>query len=163
EPLARQVREQARAGLADAQLAVLVVDARAGLRAGDEELADELRRSSRPVIVAANKCDSVADVPLAAEFHGLGLGEPVAASAALRRQGKVGDALEYYTALRSRRAAERADVALVICDASQGLTAQDLRIAELAMKAGCATAIVLNKWDLHEAAVAEGAGVEELD
>src|SRR5437588_5693250 len=72
EPLARQVREQARAGLADAQLAVLVVDARAGLRAGDEELADELRRSSRPVIVAANKCDSVADVPLAAEVHGLG-------------------------------------------------------------------------------------------
>ena len=50
--------------------------------------------------------------------------------------------------LRSQRAAERADVALVVCDAQDGVTAQDLRIAELAMKAGCATALVLNKWDL---------------
>jgi GTP-binding protein len=247
EPLAHQVREQARAGLADAQLAVLVVDARAGVRAGDEELAAELRGSPLEVIVAANKCDTLAEVPLAAEFHRLGLGEPLAVSAAqglgsgdlldrivellpagepplegdavrlaligrpnvgksslmnrilgeqrvivseipgttrdaidmpllvgerslvlidtagLRRQAKVGDSLEYYTALRSQRAAERADVALVVCDASEGLTAQDLRIADLAMKAGCATAVVLNKWDLHEAAVEAGTGGEELE
>jgi GTPase len=71
-------------------------------------------------------------------------------TAGLRRGARVSDSLEYYTALRSRRAAERADVALVICDAADGLTAQDLRIAELAMKADCATAIVLNKWDLRE-------------
>src|SRR2546430_11835299 len=82
QPLAVQVREQARAGLADAEVVVLVVDARAGLRAGDEELGDELRRSPLPAIVAANKCDSVSDVPLAAEFHRLGLGEPLAVSAA---------------------------------------------------------------------------------
>jgi len=44
--------------------------------------------------------------------------------------------------------AERADVALVVCDAGDGITAQDLRIADLAMKAGCATALVLNKWDV---------------
>ena len=69
-------------------------------------------------------------------------------TAGMRRQSKVADSVEYYTALRSRRAAERADVALVVCDATEGVTAQDLRIAELAMKAGCATAIVLNKWDL---------------
>ena len=68
----------------------------------------------------------------------------------MRRQSKVGDSVEYYTTLRSQRAAERADVALVVCDASDGVTAQDLRIAELAMKAGCATALVLNKWDLPE-------------
>jgi GTP-binding protein len=66
----------------------------------------------------------------------------------LRRQAKVSESLEYYTSLRSRRAAERADVALVICDATDGVTAQDLRIAELAMRSGCATALVLNKWDL---------------
>ncbi len=66
----------------------------------------------------------------------------------MRRQSKVADSVEYYTALRSQRAAERADVALVVCDATDGVTAQDLRVAELAMKAGCATAIVLNKWDL---------------
>ena len=69
----------------------------------------------------------------------------------MRRQSKVADSVEYYTALRSQRAAERADVALVVCDAADGVTSQDLRIAELAMKAGCATAIVLNKWDLQAA------------
>jgi GTP-binding protein len=234
DDLARQIQLQARAALADAQLAVLVVDAKAGMRPGDPEMADLLRRSPVPVVVAANKIDTVKDIPLAAEFHALGLGEPIAVSAAqglgtgdlldrivelgpaasdehpapedairlavigrpnvgksslvnrflgaervivsdlagttrdaidlpltfegrelilidtagLRRQAKVGESIEYYTALRSRRAAERADVALVVCDATDGITTQDLRIAELAMKSGCATALVLNKWDL---------------
>jgi GTP-binding protein len=71
-------------------------------------------------------------------------------TAGLRRQAKVDESVEYYTALRSRRAAERADVALVVCDATDGITAQDLRVAELAMKTGCATALVLNKWDLTD-------------
>jgi len=236
--IARLIRDQARAALADAAVALLVVDARAGLRPGDEEMADLLRRAGKPVVVAANKIDSAGDIPAAAEFHGLGLGEPVAVSATqglgtgdlldrltallpedeepaadgvrlallgrpnvgksslvnrllgtervivspragttrdaidtrltvepglaggerrelvlidtagLRRQAKVGESLEYYTALRSRRAAARADVALVVCDATAGVTAQDLRIAEMAMKEGCATALVLNKWDL---------------
>jgi GTP-binding protein len=230
--LAAAVREQARAALADAQVAVLVVDARAGVRPGDEELAAQLRGSAPPVVVAANKCDSIAEVPFAAEFHRLGLGEPLPCSAeqglgsgdlldrivallgegeseeepdavrlaligrpnvgksalvnrilgeervivsplpgttrdaidtpllvgerplilidtaGLRRQSKVSNSVEYYTSLRSRRATERADVALVVCDVADGVTAQDLRIAELAMKAQCATAIVLNKWDL---------------
>jgi GTP-binding protein len=232
--LARQVQEQARFALSDADVAVLVVDAKAGPRPGDYELADLLRRAPLPVVVAANKVDSPRELPLAAEFHALGLGEPVAVSAAqglgtgdlldlivaagpavdgqpsesaeavglavigrpnvgksslvnrfageervivseqagttrdaidlrlsfsgreltlvdtagLRRQAKVSESLEYYTSLRSRRAAERADVALVICDAIDGVTAQDLRIAELAMRSGCATALVLNKWDL---------------
>jgi GTP-binding protein len=234
DPLAGSIRDQARAGLADAQVAVLVVDARAGIRPGDEEMADLLRRSPIPSIVAANKCDGVGDIPQAAEFHRLGLGEPLAVSAAqglgsgdlldrivallpageaepeddtvrlavigrpnvgksslvnrflgvqrtivsdiagttrdaidtplvvderkltlidtagIRRQSKVDDSVEYYTSLRSRRAAERADVALVVCDARDGVTAQDLRIAELAMKSSCATALVLNKWDVYE-------------
>jgi GTP-binding protein len=71
-------------------------------------------------------------------------------TAGIRRQAKVGESIEYYTALRSRRAAERADVALVVCDATDGVTTQDLRIAELAMKSGCATALALNKWDIAE-------------
>jgi GTPase len=233
DEMARSIQEQARAALADAQVALFVVDARGGLRPGDLEMADLLRRGNVPVIVAANKVDQVADVPLAAEFHQLGFGEPIAVSAAqglgtgdlldrlvaavpedeepeedegvirlaligrpnvgkssmvnrilgdervivsevagttrdaidlpftyedrrlilvdtagLRRQAKVGDSIEYYTSLRSRRAAERADVALVVCDAVDGVTSQDLRIAELAMQSGCATALVLNKWDL---------------
>jgi GTPase len=234
--LATSVHEQVRAALADADVAVLVVDARAGARPGDHEVADLLRRGSLPVLVAANKIDSARDIPLAAEFHSLGLGEPIPVSAAqglgtgdlldrivelapsseesdtreagddavrlavigrpnvgksslvnrfvgaervivspvagttrdaidlpiefecrslvlidtagLRRQAKVGESIEYYTSLRSRRAAERADVAFVVCDATEGITAQDLRVAELAMRSGCATALVLNKWDI---------------
>jgi GTPase len=232
DPLAGSIREQAQAGIAEAQVAVLVVDARAGVRPGDEEMADLLRRSPVPVIVAANKCDGGGEVTLAAEFHRLGLGEPLPVSAAqglgsgdlldrivellpagedepaddtirlavigrpnvgksslvnrflgeervivselagttrdaidtplsvdgrkltlvdtagIRRQAKVSDSVEYYTSLRSRRAAERADVALVVCDARDGVSAQDQRIAQLAMTSGCATALVLNKWDL---------------
>jgi GTP-binding protein len=81
DPIAGSIREQARAALADAAAAVFVVDARAGARPGDDELADLLRRWKRPVVVAANKIDSPRDLPLAAELHGLGLGEPVAVSA----------------------------------------------------------------------------------
>jgi len=236
DPLSGSIREQAQAALTDAQVAVLVVDAQAGVRPGDEEIADLLRRAGTPVVVAANKIDSVGALPDAAEFWGLGLGEPAAVSAAqglgtgdlldrivellpddeeveadedairlavigrpnvgksslvnrflgdrrvivsdvagttrdaidlplevegrtvilidtagMRRQSKVQESVEYYTALRSQRAAERADVALVVCDATDGVTAQDLRIAALAMGARCATAIVLNKWDAdHE-------------
>src|SRR5947209_8631306 len=82
DPLAGSIREQAQAGLSEAEVAVLVVDARAGGRAGDEELAELLRRSPLPVIVAANKIDGVGDLALAAEFHRLGLGEPIPVSAA---------------------------------------------------------------------------------
>src|SRR4029453_13805574 len=61
----------------------LVVGGRAGLRPGDEDLADLLRRwRGGPVVVAANKIDSVGDVPLASEFYALGLGEPIPVSPA---------------------------------------------------------------------------------
>ncbi len=79
-------------------------------------------------------------------------------TAGIRRGAKIQESVEYYTTLRSQRAAERADVALVVCDATDGVTSQDLRIAELAMKAGCATALVLNKWDLTGGDVEEIAG-----
>ncbi|MGB0873541.1 MAG: ribosome biogenesis GTPase Der [Solirubrobacterales bacterium] len=72
-------------------------------------------------------------------------------TAGLRRRAKQADELEYFSSLRSQLAMERADVAIVVCDVTDGITSEDLRIAELAMKAGCATLIALNKWDLeHE-------------
>ena len=58
--------------------------------------------------------------------------------------------VDYYAQLRSERAAERADVAIVVADASEGLTAEDLRAAELAMVKGCATVVALNKWDVAD-------------
>jgi GTP-binding protein len=72
-------------------------------------------------------------------------------TAGLRRRSKVARTVDYYAQLRSEQAAERADVALVVCDASEGVTSQDLSIAELAMKKGCATIVVLNKWDVGDA------------
>jgi len=236
DELAREVQRQARTAQAEADAIVLCVDSRAGVRPGDEELAAELRGAPVPVIVAANKVDSAASIPDAAEFHGLGLGDPVPVSAAqglgtgdlldrivaaldeqvdaeaddaedrevrlavigrpnvgksslvnaflgqervivseragttrdaidtalevdgrpvtlvdtagLRRRGKVAGTVDWYAQLRSERAAERADVAIVVCDASEGLTSADLAVAELAMKKGCATVVALNKWDV---------------
>ncbi len=69
-------------------------------------------------------------------------------TAGIRRRTKVAGTIDYYAQLRAERAAERADVAILVCDASEGVTAEDLRIGELAMKAGCATLVVLNKWDV---------------
>ena len=71
-------------------------------------------------------------------------------TAGLRRRSKVAGTIDYYAQLRSERAVERADVAIVVCDASEGVTSEDLRVAEMAMKAGCATLLVLNKWDLTD-------------
>ena len=69
-------------------------------------------------------------------------------TAGLRRRSKVAGTIDYYAQLRSERAVDRADVAIVVCDAADGVTSEDLRASELAMKAGCATLLVLNKWDL---------------
>jgi len=231
--LAVDVQRQARLGIAEADVVLLVVDAGAGVRAGDAELAGTLRGSDTPVLVAVNKVDRPGEEYLAAEFNALGLGEPLAVSAThglgtgdlldkvvellgerperekvgeatrvavvgrpnagksslvnaflgaervivseragttrdaidtevevdgrpvvlvdtagLRRRAKVTDSVDYYSQLRSERAVERADVTLVVCDASEGVTAEDLRIAGLAMRAGCATLLALNKWDI---------------
>ena len=69
-------------------------------------------------------------------------------TAGLRRRGKVAGTIGYYAQLRTERAAERADAAIVVCDASEGVTSEDLRVAEVAMRAGCATVLALNKWDI---------------
>jgi GTP-binding protein len=229
--LAAEIREQALVAVQDAQLAVLVVDARAGLRAGDAELARELRGGPVPAIVVANKVDEGTQQGLASEFYALGLGEPMPVSATqglgtgdlldlivqrlpdyaetmeeatrlaligrpnvgkssllnrllgeervivtpvagttrdsidtriefegrevvlvdtagLRRRTKVAGSVDYYAQLRSEQAADRAQVAIVVCDASEGVTSEDFRIAEMAMKKKCATVIALNKWDV---------------
>lgn len=71
-------------------------------------------------------------------------------TAGLRRQSKIEDGVEFYSALRSRRAIERADICILLIDASEGLENQDLKIATMAWEAGCGLIVVVNKWDLVE-------------
>ena len=71
-------------------------------------------------------------------------------TAGLRRKSKVAGSVDHYAQLRSERAIERADVATIVCDASEGVRSEDLKVGETAMKAGCATIIVMNKWDITE-------------
>lgn len=236
DSLSRSVQKQAKEAISDADAILLVLDARAGLRAGDDEVAQILRRANRPVLVVANKVDHHSDEHLMADLYRMGLGDPVPVSAThgtgtgdlldklvelaeqvepeeeaegdvvrlaiigrpnvgkssllnafvgkervivadfagttrdaidteiefdgrriilvdtagLRRRSKVAGTVDYYAQLRSERAAERADVAMVVCDAAEGVTSEDLRVADLAMKSGCATLIALNKWDMGE-------------
>jgi GTP-binding protein len=69
-------------------------------------------------------------------------------TAGLRRRTKVAGSIDYYAQLRSEQAADRAQVAIVVGDAAEGVTSEDLRIAEMAMKKKCATVVALNKWDV---------------
>ena len=81
DELARDIQRQARLGMAEADVVLLVADARAGVRAGDAELAADLRGAEVPVLVVANKIDRPEDDHLSAELHQLGLGEPMSVSA----------------------------------------------------------------------------------
>ncbi len=71
-------------------------------------------------------------------------------TAGLRRKRRQRQGIEYYSELRALAAAERADVALVLVDASEGLVDQDLAVADVARKAQCSTIVVLSKWDISE-------------
>jgi GTPase len=69
-------------------------------------------------------------------------------TAGLRRKRRHRQGIEYYSELRALEAAERADIALVLIDAAEGVVDQDLHVADIARKADCATLIVLSKWDV---------------
>jgi GTP-binding protein len=71
-------------------------------------------------------------------------------TAGLRRQSRVDDGVEFYSALRTRRAIERADICLLMIDAVEGIQNQDLKIANLAWEAGRGLIVIVNKWDLKE-------------
>ncbi len=115
--------------------------------AGKSSLVNKLLGEERVIVtdVAGTTRDSI-DTHI--EFEG----RPVTLvdTAGLRRRTKVAGTVDYYAQLRSERAAERAAVAIVVCDASEGVTSEDFRIAEMAMKQKCATVIALNKWDMSD-------------
>ncbi len=234
----KHVRAQAELAIEEADVIVFMVDARSGITAVDEEVADLLRRTRKPVILAANKADNAARRLDAVEFYSLGLGEPIVISsiqgtgtgdlldlivealppeeveaeeenedvihiaiigrpnvgkssllnailgversivseipgttrdavdteiqfkgkklvlidtAGIRRRGKVGPGVEKFSVLRSTRAIERCDVALLLIDASEGLAAQDTHIAGEIQEKAKGVIIVVNKWDLAQA------------
>jgi GTP-binding protein len=232
-PMTQSIAAQARTAVEDADLVLFVVDARAGVTPGDEEVADILRRARKPVLLIANKIDDPAQESLALDLHRLGLGEPLPVSAlhgygsgdlldtiveqlpgegreeipedairvailgrpnvgkssllnailghervivsdqpgttrdaidtvfqrgdrtfvfvdtaGIRRKRRHRQGIEYYSELRAREAAERADVALVLVDTSEGLVDHDLAVADIARKAQDSTMVVLAKWDV---------------
>lgn len=71
-------------------------------------------------------------------------------TAGLRRKSKLSSGIEYYSMLRSVRAVQRCDIALLVLDGKEGLTEQDKRIAGIAHEAGKAVIILVNKWDIVE-------------
>ncbi|HXH88849.1 MAG TPA: ribosome biogenesis GTPase Der [Gaiellaceae bacterium] len=71
-------------------------------------------------------------------------------TAGLRRKRKQRQGIDYYSELRALEAAERADIALVLIDASEGIVEQDLSVADVARKAGCSTLVILSKWDVND-------------
>ncbi len=235
-PLTQEIAGQARRAVTEADLVLFVVDAQNGITPGDEEIADILRRSGKPVVLLANKVDDPNRDIAALEFHALGLGDPVPVSAVhghntgdlldrivheleltgnpgraevgedairvailgrpnvgkssllnaivgeervivsekpgttrdaidtvvergeqtfvfvdtagLRRKRRQRQGIEYYSELRAIQAAERADIALVLIDSSEGMVDQDLRVADVARTAGCSTLVILSKWDI---------------
>jgi GTP-binding protein len=230
--LARHTRDQAHAAIAEADVIVFMVDGKAGMNAGDHEVAEILRRADKPTILVANKAESADRRDAVFEFYELGLGDPLAISsyhgtgtgdlldrivenlpaaeedeeiegpaiaivgrpnvgksrllnaligqeraivsdipgttrdsldtvlewagqpvtlidtAGIRRRGRIDRGIEQYSVLRSMRAIDRADVVLLVIDATEGFTAQDLHIAGYVAEQKKGIVVVVNKWDL---------------
>ena len=231
-----QMRAQANIAIATADVIVLVTDLRSGVVATDQDVANMLQKSGKPVILCVNKCDSVgAPDPEFYEFYNLGMGDPIAVSAVhghgtgdlldaviayfppeseeeeeddtikvavigkpnvgksslinrisgqeraivsdiagttrdatdtrienqygkftfidtagIRRKSKVTDAIEKYSIIRARTAVERANVCVIMIDATEGFTEQDSKVAGLALDQGKGCIVVVNKWDAVE-------------
>lgn len=232
-PMDVAIKRQVKEAIAEADLLLLTVDAKAGLHPSDARIADLIRHARKPWILVANKVDDPKSSDWF-EFFNLGAGDPVPVSAGngknsgdlldaivaalptapsdgvpdavrvavigrpnvgkssfinrllgeerlvvsdvagttrdsidtpftfhgepyifvdtagLRRQSRVDDGVEFYSALRTRRAIDRADLCLLMIDAVEGLHNQDLKIATLAWEAGRGMIIIVNKWDLKE-------------
>lgn len=231
-PMDIEIRKQVDQAIAEADLLLLVVDAKVGVHPMDARVVDMLRDAQKPWILVANKADDPRSTDFY-EFYRLGAGDPVPVSAingknsgdlldviverippmpaeaqdalrvavvgrpnvgkssfvnrllgeerlvvsevagttrdaidtpmryhertivfidtaGLRRQSKVEDGIEFYSALRTRRAIERADICLLLVDAVEGIQNQDLKIANLAWESGRGLIVVVNKWDLKE-------------
>ncbi len=233
--IVRATRAQAQLAIDEADAILFLVDVKEGITAADEEVAELLRQTSKPVIIGANKADSLERAQNAVEFWNLGLSEPIAISAyhgtgtgdlldalyealppfeedpeaeyalkvaivgrpnvgkssllnrlfgtervvvsdipgttrdtidtvvefngekillidtaGIRRRGRIDQGIEKYSVLRALRAIERADVALLVVDATEGVTSQDAHVAGMILDAYKGIAVLVNKWDALE-------------
>jgi GTPase len=114
---------------------------------GKSSLVNRLLGADRLVVSAeAGTTRDAIDTPMT--YHGRTL--VFVDTAGLRRQSRIADGVEFYAALRTRRAIERADVCILVIDAVAGLEGQDLKIATLAWEGGRGLILAVNKWDLKE-------------
>jgi GTP-binding protein len=114
---------------------------------GKSSIVNRLLGEERLVVSAtAGTTRDAIDTPM--QYHGRTL--VFIDTAGLRRQSKVDEGIEFYSTLRTRRAIERADVCVLVIDATEGLENQDLRIATMAWERGAGLILVVNKWDLVE-------------
>ena len=114
---------------------------------GKSSFVNRLLGEERLVVsdVAGTTRDSI-DTPM--QYHGQRL--VFVDTAGLRRQSKIDDGVEFYSSLRTEKAIERADVAVLLIDATEPIHQQDLKIAQKAWDAGRGLVLVANKWDLVE-------------
>ena len=114
---------------------------------GKSSLVNRLLGEERLVVsdVAGTTRDAI-DTPMV--YHGREL--IFVDTAGLRRQSRIDEGIEFYSSLRTRRAIERAEIVVLVLDATQGLENQDLKIAQLAWDAGRGLIVVVNKWDIKE-------------
>ena len=129
---------------ADEQLHVAVIGRP---NVGKSSFVNKLLGEERLVVsdVAGTTRDAI-DTPM--KYHGRDL--VFIDTAGLRRQARVEDGIEFYSGLRTRRAIERADICVLLIDATEGLHNQDLKIAHMAWDAGRGLIMVVNKWDIKE-------------
>ena len=129
---------------ADEQLHVAVIGRP---NVGKSSFVNKLLGEERLVVsdVAGTTRDAI-DTPM--KYHGRDL--VFIDTAGLRRQARVEDGVEFYSGLRTRRAIERADICVLLIDATEGLHNQDLKIAHMAWDAGRGLIMVVNKWDIKE-------------
>jgi GTP-binding protein len=114
---------------------------------GKSSIVNRLLGEDRLVVSAtAGTTRDAIDTPM--QYHGRTL--IFIDTAGLRRQSKVDEGIEFYSTLRTRRAIERADVCVLVIDATEGLENQDLKIASMAWDRGAGLILVVNKWDLVE-------------
>ena len=116
DAIAKLVSGQAALAIEESALVVLVLDAREGLTGADQRITDRLRRSGKPIVVAANKVDGLDAATAAAEFHALGLGEPIPIAAAHRRGiGRLAAALDGMLPRDGAHAEARRDDSVRVC------------------------------------------------